>query len=132
MSDHEPHKKTCRSLKWGLWWGAYYNTIPLDRIKAQIEESFTSALKAYKSNKIDDALTAIKETVFALECVKREIKFQEQWNTQKAAEMAEEKIRIVADQTLRLERKNQKAKEGKTVNIESKDDLAFWTGDEIP
>lgn len=135
VSDNEPHEKTCQSLKIGKYWGGYYNTIPIDRIKGELEEAFKITKQAYTSRKVDDVLASIKRTTFALEFVMRQIKDQEQWNAKQKAEFAEYKTRLVQEQTLRDERKKSKAKElghDWTVfdNIGMKHDL-YPTDDEL-
>lgn len=109
VTDNEPHKKTCMSLKIGKWWGGEANTIVIDWIKASIETSYKSAMNAIKTRSIEDHDKAIKLICSELEFVMRTIKDQEKRNALEKKGFAEYKTNLVAQQTLREERKKAKA-----------------------
>ena len=96
------------SLKQGKWWGGYYNTIPLDPIKKHIEQSFDAANQATATRNVDDILDAVKTAFDNLGYVVQKIESQELRNKQWKEQFMEYKTRLVAEQTLREERKHNK------------------------
>lgn len=109
ISDDEPHEKTCMSLRIGKWWGGYFETIPMKRIRSAIESCYAATIKGDKMT-VKEMNVAINLVQSEMEYVMRQMKDQDKWNAMQKAEFAEYKTRLVAEQTLRDERRNQKAR----------------------
>lgn len=110
VSDNEPHDETCMSLKIGKWWGGYYNTISIDRIKDSLVTCQEMAKDGDRMT-IKQLVTLVNALQSELEYVMRQIRDQERWNEVQKKEFAEYKTNLVAEQTLREERKRSKRKE---------------------
>lgn len=110
VRDDKPHKDTCMTLKIGTWWAGLYDTIPMGRIRKQIEESHEAVRKARKSHIIEDIIAALNTTDDSLAEVIQQMENQHGWNVKKAAEFKEYKTTLVRQQNLR---KSKKAGRGK-------------------
>lgn len=104
-SDNKPHKKTCMSLKIGKWWGGKENTIPIRRIKDSISKC-TKLVPPRKTHFSFKEMDEIVKTVQSeMEYLMRQIRDQEKWNAEQARDFEAYKKRLVAEQSLREERK---------------------------
>ena len=127
VSDNELHKNSCMSLKIGKWWAGQEDTIPIRRIKAEIEECYRLAIRGDRLT-LEEMLDLIHTIQSNMEYVMRQLNDQEKWNALQKAEFAVYKTNLVAAQTLRRERK-------KVVNITENpfpkaDGLAAEAGEE--
>lgn len=104
MADNEPHEKTCWMLKVGKMWGGYFDTIPIPWIKAALQNVYRSAIKGNKMT-VDELNSLLNTIQSEMEYVMRRIEQQEKWNANQRKLMAEYKTNLVAQQTLREERK---------------------------
>jgi hypothetical protein len=126
ISDNEPHKRTCMSLKIGKWWGGYYNTIPMDMIRRQINEVYEHAILAIESKNVYDIIASVKITSDWLSYVKRKMDVQAERNAKWKDEFMAYKTNLVAEQTLREERKrneSSKKEENRSVGFTTADKL---------
>lgn len=108
VSDDEPHEKTCQSLKIGKYWGGYYNTIPMDRIMERVQKAYDEACRADESKNVYDMVSSVKSTRQFLSSVLADMLRQKTKNEKWKEEFQKYKTSLVAQQTLREERKNRR------------------------
>lgn len=108
IADHKLHKDTCMSLKIGKWWGGYYNTIPIDRIKPSLE-TCKNLIRGDRLS-FSEMIAVINTLQSEMEFMMRQIRDQEKWNAKQKEEFAVYKSNLVQQQMKREERRKAGAK----------------------